>query len=97
MYHKHHKIPKHAGGTNEPENLILLTVSEHAEAHRILFEEYGRWQDKIAWEMLSGQINKETAMREAQKLGRLGYKASDASKEKMRAAKLGKPQSKRSY
>jgi hypothetical protein len=54
--HKHHIIPRHAGGTDDPENLIELTISEHAEAHRLLFEEYGRWQDEVAWKALSGQI-----------------------------------------
>jgi hypothetical protein len=55
--HKHHIIPKHAGGTDDPSNLIELTIEEHAEAHRLLFEEHGRYQDKIAWKMLSGQIS----------------------------------------
>ena len=54
--HKHHIIPKHAGGTDDPENLVELTLEEHAEAHRKLFEEYGRWQDEKAWKALSGQI-----------------------------------------
>jgi hypothetical protein len=54
--HKHHIIPVHAGGTNSPDNLIELTVAEHAEAHKILFEKYGRWQDEVAWRGLSGQI-----------------------------------------
>jgi hypothetical protein len=54
--HKHHIIPRHAGGTDTPENLIDLTVAEHAEAHRLLFEKYGRWQDEVAWKALSGQI-----------------------------------------
>ena len=54
--HKHHIIPIHAGGTNSPNNLIELTVAEHAEAHKILFEKYGRWQDEVAWRGLSGQI-----------------------------------------
>jgi hypothetical protein len=47
--HIHHKIPKHMGGSNDPSNLIELTVAEHAEAHKKLFEEYGCWQDEIAW------------------------------------------------
>jgi len=47
--HKHHIIPKHAGGSNDPSNIIELTVEEHAEAHRILFEQYGHWQDQIAY------------------------------------------------
>jgi hypothetical protein len=49
MKHKHHIIPKHAGGTDEASNLIELTVEEHAEAHRILYEQYGRIQDKVAY------------------------------------------------
>ena len=59
IYHKHHIIPRHAGGTDDPENLVLLTVEEHAESHRILFEEHGRWQDKLAWQGLAKLMTKE--------------------------------------
>lgn len=59
--HWHHIVPKHAGGDNSPENLIHLTVEEHAEAHKVLYETYGRWQDKIAWKTLSGQISIQEA------------------------------------
>jgi hypothetical protein len=66
MIHKHHIIPRHAGGTDDPSNIAELTVEEHAEAHRILYEQYGRWQDEVAWRMLSGQINKAEAIRLSQ-------------------------------
>ena len=56
LLHKHHVIPKHMGGSDDPSNLIELTVEEHAEAHKKLFEQYGRWQDEVAWKTLSGQI-----------------------------------------
>jgi hypothetical protein len=59
MIHKHHIIPKHAGGSDDPSNIIELTVAEHAEAHRILFETYNRWEDYIAWQGLAGLISKE--------------------------------------
>lgn len=36
-YEKHHIIPKCLGGTNDPENLILLTAREHFIAHWILY------------------------------------------------------------
>ena len=36
IYHNHHIIPKHAGGTNAPDNIARLTVEEHSEAHRLL-------------------------------------------------------------
>jgi hypothetical protein len=65
--HAHHVIPLHAGGVNDASNIVYLTVTEHAEAHRILFEQYGKWQDKLAWQMLSGQIGKEEAIKFAQK------------------------------
>ena len=64
MYHKHHIIPKHAGGTDDPSNLIELTVEEHAEAHRVLFEQYGKKEDELAWKGLSGIIGKEELLHE---------------------------------
>ena len=64
IYHKHHIIPRHAGGTDDPSNIIELTVEEHAEAHRILYEKYGRDEDRIAWLGLSGMISKEEIIKE---------------------------------
>ena len=61
MKHKHHIIPRHAGGTDHPDNLVELTIEEHSEAHRKLWEEHGRWQDRVAWLTLSGQIGIEEA------------------------------------
>ena len=61
MKHLHHIVPRHAGGSNDSSNLIELTVEEHAEAHRLLWEQHGRWQDKIAWKTLSGQISIQEA------------------------------------
>lgn len=57
IYHKHHIIPRHAGGTDDHSNIVLLTIEEHAEAHRLLYEEHGRLEDFYAWKGLSGQIN----------------------------------------
>ena len=84
--HKHHIIPKHAGGSDEPENLIELTIAEHAEAHRLLYEEHGRWQDKIAWEMLSGQIGKEQAVLEAKGAANRGRKRTPEQCERIKEA-----------
>lgn len=64
--HNHHIVPKHMGGTDDPENLIGLTVEEHAEAHRKLFEEHGHWQDYIAWQGLAGLISKEELVKQIQ-------------------------------
>ena len=59
MKHKHHIIPKHMGGTDEPSNLVELTPEEHAEAHRVLYEEHGHWQDYVAWQGLAKLATKE--------------------------------------
>lgn len=64
MKHWHHIVPKHAGGSDDPSNLVHLTVEEHAEAHKKLWEQYGCWQDKIAWRTLSGQISIQEARKE---------------------------------
>jgi len=69
IFHRHHVKPKHAGGTDEEENIVTLTLEEHAEAHRLLWEEYGRQEDYIAWMGLSGQIPKQEVIRLSQSLG----------------------------
>jgi len=61
--HKHHIIPKHAGGSNDQSNIVELSVEEHAQAHKELYEKYNRWQDKVAWKGLSGRIGKEEIIR----------------------------------
>ena len=93
LLHKHHIIPKHAGGTDDASNLILLTVEEHADAHRILFEKYGRWQDEVAWKGLSGRITREEVQREAVRKANTGKKMSEETKEKISKSKNGVRQS----
>jgi len=55
MKHLHHIIPKHMGGSDDPNNLIELSIKEHAQAHFHLWEKFGFIEDKIAWECLSGR------------------------------------------
>tara|TARA_Y100000296_G_C5042526_1_gene190621 strand:- start:2 stop:556 length:555 start_codon:yes stop_codon:yes gene_type:complete len=63
--HKHHIIPRHAGGSDDPSNIVELTIEEHALAHKKLFFIYGRWQDEVAYLTLSGQISKAEAIKRA--------------------------------
>ena len=65
LVHKHHIIPRHSGGSDDSSNIVELTVEEHAEAHRKLYEQYGNEYDNIAWLGLSKQIGKEEATRHA--------------------------------
>lgn len=55
MKHKHHIIPKHMGGSNDPSNLIELSVEEHSQAHLKLYEQHGKKEDLCAYYMLSGK------------------------------------------
>jgi hypothetical protein len=55
MKHIHHIIPKHMGGTDDPSNLIELTVEEHSQAHLKLYEQHGKKEDLCAYYMLSGK------------------------------------------
>ncbi len=89
IYHKHHIVPRHMGGTDDPSNLIELTIQEHAEAHRKLFEEYGRWQDEVAWKFLSKQITLAEVIKETQRKSNLGKPKSELTKKRMSEAKLG--------
>jgi hypothetical protein len=64
MKHIHHIIPKHLGGSDDPENLIELTVEEHAEAHRKLWDQFGRWEDYLAWQGLAGLMSREELVKQ---------------------------------
>ncbi len=88
MKHIHHKLPKYLGGTDDPSNLIELTVEEHAEAHRILYEQHGNWQDYCAWQALSGRIGQEEALRMAQGMANKGKKRSPETIAKLKEAAL---------
>ena len=89
MKHKHHIIPKHIGGTDDPSNLIELTVEEHAEAHRLLYEQQGRWEDYYAWQGLSGQIGKEELIRQIQSVANSKPKSKE-TKKKMSDWQIGR-------
>lgn len=47
------------GGSDDPTNLVELTIEQHAEAHRLLWEQYGKQEDFLAWKSLSKQIDEE--------------------------------------
>jgi hypothetical protein len=85
------------GGTDDPSNLVQLTVEQHAEAHRKLYEEYGNIEDYLAWRGLNGSIDKQTIIKELQSLGGKkggkalkGKKLSENTKKKMSDAHKGK-------
>lgn len=44
-------------GTDEESNIVRLSIEDHALAHKLLWEEEGKWQDLLAYLALSGQIS----------------------------------------
>ena len=86
MIHKHHIIPRHAGGTDDPSNIVELTVAEHADAHWLLWSLHKNPFDKIAAQGLDGMIGKEGIIRQVQIANgksRKGIPKSEAHKEAM--------------
>lgn len=90
MKHKHHIIPRHAGGTDDPSNIVELTVEEHAEAHRLLYEKYNRKQDLAAFLGLSGLASKKEIY-EIILEDRRGKPLSSEVKEKISKSLTGRP------
>jgi hypothetical protein len=77
------------GGSNEPRNILKVNIPLHALLHKLLWEECGRWQDNVAYRMLSGQITAAEATIEAIKKAQTGRKHSAEHNEKKRQARLG--------
>ena len=85
--HLHHIIPRHAGGKDIPHNRILLSVEDHAEAHRKRWLVWGQWQDKLAWIGLAGVAPHEDMAALASSMANKGKKASEATRKKQRERK----------
>lgn len=85
------------GGSDDASNLVELTVEEHAEAHRKLWETHGNWQDRLAWLGLMGLVPKAELAAEAVRISNRtrihplkGKKFSEEYRAKLSKAKLGK-------
>jgi hypothetical protein len=72
------------GGSDDPSNLVELTVVDHALAHKQLFEEHGKKQDRLAWLALSGYLSKEEIIEAKSKLPK-----SDQMRSKLSKSKIG--------
>jgi len=102
--HRHHIIPKHEwkerfgnlNGVNEADNIIFLSTTQHALAHRWLWESYGKLEDKIAWLALLGQIGKEEIISQISRLQGMkskGIPKSAETRRKISQALKGIPKS----
>jgi len=56
MKHKHHIIPKHRGGTDDPTNLVEVTPTQHAMFHYCEWKLWGDHKDFCAYKMILGDV-----------------------------------------
>ena len=62
--HKHHILPKYRRGSNDPSNLVSVSVTQHAMFH---FCNWQLWQDKrdwLAWKGLMGEVEQEEIIKQ---------------------------------
>jgi len=91
--HIHHIIPTHVTGgvaNNHPDNLIALSVEEHAEMHKQRWLMERDWQDEIAWLTLTKQITLEEANRLSARNGNLNIPKTESAKKAMAKAQTGR-------
>ena len=74
------------GGTDDPSNIIMLSVKEHAIAHADLYLKYGKHEDYVAFKALKKQIGKEEIWQETSRIG--GFNNTGKPKSKEHASKI---------
>ena len=99
FFHKHHKIPIHFFrkiewlgldiNQDDPINLESISIEEHANKHKILFHQYGYWEDELSWKTLSCQVTAKEATRLAIIKSNSTRVISEITRDKFRKAKLG--------
>ena len=60
MIHKHHIVPKHRGGSDEPSNIVEVSVNQHIMFHFCEYQLHGNIRDKVAYKGLSGCDDERT-------------------------------------
>ena len=82
MKHKHHIKPRYAGGTDEADNLVEVSVTQHAMWHYANWRLWSRKEDYLAWRGLAGFTGKEEIIAELMEEGRA--KGRESNKETTR-------------
>lgn len=83
-YHWHHIVPRHMGGTDDNNNLVLLHPLDHAKAHLELYKLYKKPEDAWAYNWLISSY-KESGLRISQPPTNFGRKwSNEVNKKKAR-------------
>ena len=93
-FHNHHITPRYKGGTDAPENLVLLHPIDHAIAHLVRFKIYGNPADGWAYNRLINGLKDELIPnRKGVPKPYMRKPKSEETKAKMSAAAMGKKKS----
>ena len=82
LMHKHHIVPRYKGGSDDPENLVEVSITQHAMYHFCNYRLWGNVEDYVAWRGLSGQISESEFLME--KFSIFGKIGSDRLQEKLK-------------
>jgi hypothetical protein len=80
------------GGSNDPSNMVQVSIEDHANLHKQLWEDLGHEQDRIAWLCLSGQISNYEATILAIKNANTGRKTVFTEEHKRKLSEARKKQ-----
>ena len=93
-FHNHHIVPRYKGGTDAPDNLVLLHPIDHAIAHLVRFKIYGNPADGWAYNRIINGLNDELIPnRKGIPKPYMRKPKSEETKAKMSAAAKGKKKS----
>ena len=91
-FHRHHVIPRYQGGTDAPENLVMLHPIDHAIAHLVRFKLYGNPADGWAYNrVINGLKDELIPNKKGIPKPYLKKPRSEETKAKISAATKGKP------
>ena len=79
------------GGTDHPDNLVELTIAEHADAHWLLWSQHKIEYDRIVAMSLDRMIGKEEVIRRVLSATHLGKVISEETRKKMSDAAKARP------
>lgn len=66
--HKHHIVPRYKGGSDDPSNLVEVSITQHAMWHFCNYQLWGNHQDYLAYKGLSGTFDKQEIVKSKMEL-----------------------------
>jgi len=67
--HKHHITPRYRGGSDDPSNLVEVSIVQHAMWHFCNYQLWGDDRDRLAFLALSGKVGREEIELERSRIG----------------------------